>query len=235
MAKELGECIVLNAPASAMEQSSAGVTAHTALGPFAGKHAIVAVPPALAGRIKYDPSLPARRDQLTSRMPLGSVIKYVAVYSRPFWREAGLSGEAFSDTGPTVTTFDDCSADGAQAALVSFSDGEAARIWTERTPEERREAVLSEFVRFFGAEAGTPITFVEKNWLEEEWSRGCYVGVTSPGTLTSFGTALREPCGRIHWAGTETAVDWMGYMEGALQSAERAAQEVNSALRASRL
>jgi monoamine oxidase len=230
MAKELGQSIVLEAPVYTMEQCPTGVTAHTKKGAFVGKRAIVAVPPALAGRIRYNPVLPASRDQLTSRMPMGSVIKYVAVYRRPFWRQAGMSGEAFSDTGPTVITFDDCSSDGSHAALVSFSDGEVARLWSERAPEERRESVLSELVRFFGPEAATPTAFVEKNWLDEEWSRGCYVGVAGPGTLTSFGTALRKPCGRIHWAGTETATDWMGYMEGALQSGERVVEEIPSGL-----
>jgi monoamine oxidase len=111
---------------------------------------------------------------------------------------------------------------------VSFSDGDAARIWSERSPEERRTAVLAEFARFFGPQALEPVAFVEKNWLEDPWSRGCYVGVMGPGTMTAYGPALREPCGRIHWAGTETATEWMGYIEGAIQSGERAAKEVES-------
>ncbi len=157
---------------------------------------------------------------------MGSVIKYVASYERAFWREAGYSGEAFSDTGATVTTFDDTSHDGSLPALVSFSDGAAARQWSPRTPEERKRAVLAEFVRFFGPQAANPLDFVEKDWNTDPWSRGCYVGVTGPGTLTAFGEALREPCGRIHWSGTETATEWMGYLDGAVQSGHRAAAEV---------
>jgi monoamine oxidase len=230
MAKELGPRVVLNAPVRAIAQDSAGVTVRTDAGEFRGRLAVVAVPPLLAGHIEYEPRLPVRRDQLTARMPMGSVIKYIAVYERTFWREAGFSGEAFSDTGPAVTTFDDTSADGSQPALVTFSDGEVARTWSERTPEERRQAVLAEFVRFFGPEAGRPVAFVEKNWLEDPWSRGCYVGVMGPGTMTAWGPALREPCGRIHWAGTETATEWMGYIEGAIQSGRRAADEVHGRL-----
>ena len=161
---------------------------------------------------------------------MGSVIKYVAVYSRAFWREAGFSGEAFSDSGPTVTTFDDSSSDGSHAALVTFSDGEVARTWSERSAEERKRAVLGELVRFFGPSAAEPIAFVEKNWLLDPWARGCYVGVMGPGTMTAYGSALREPCGRIHWAGTETATEWMGYIEGAIQSGHRAAEEVRKRL-----
>jgi monoamine oxidase len=230
LAEELGSRVVLNAPALAIEQEPDGVTIRTSLGSFRGKLAVVAVPPVLAGRIQYSPALPAQRDQLTARMPMGSVIKYIAVYKTAFWRDAGFSGEAFSDTGITVTTFDDTSADGSQPALVSFSDGEVARIWSERSPEERQRAVLSEFVRFFGPQAADPVAFAEKNWCEDPRSRGCYVGVTSPGTLTSYGAALREPCGRIHWAGTETATDWMGYIEGAIQSGDRVAREIKGRL-----
>ena len=157
---------------------------------------------------------------------MGSVIKYVIAYERAFWREAGLSGEAFSDTGPTVTTFDDTSHDGTQPALVSFSDGEVARVWGEKPADERRVAVLDELARFFGPQARAPTEFVEKNWNDDPWSRGCYVGVTGPGALSSFGEALRRPCGRIHWSGTETADEWLGYLDGAIQSGERAAAEV---------
>ncbi|HLN32809.1 MAG TPA: flavin monoamine oxidase family protein [Gemmataceae bacterium] len=233
MAAGLAERVVLSAPVQAIEQNASGVTVCTTAGPFQGQFVIVATPPLLAGRIDYQPSLPARRDHLMARMPMGSVIKYLAVYERAFWREAGLSGEAFSDTGPAVTTFDDTSADGAQPALVTFSDGAVARVWSERSPEERQQAVLAEFVRFFGPQAARPVAFVEKNWLEDPWSRGCYVGVMAPGTMTSWGPALREPCGRIHWSGTETATDWMGYIEGAIQSGHRAADEVRVRIKTS--
>ena len=101
-----------------------------------------------------------------------------------------------------------------------------ARVWGERSPDERRTAVLGELARFFGPQALHPTGFAEKNWNDDPWSRGCYVGVTSPGALTSFGHALRQPCGRIHWSGTETADEWLGYLDGAIQSGERAAAEV---------
>jgi monoamine oxidase len=226
LAARLGDRVILSAPVRSIEQHADSVLVRSDMGSFTCHRVIVAVPPLLAGRIHYESPLPAARDQITARMPMGSVIKYIATYDRAFWRDAGLSGEAFSDTGPTVTTFDDSSHDGAQPALVTFSDGEVARIWGERSPEDRRAAVLAELARFFGPQALTPTGFAEKNWNEDPWSRGCYVGVTSPGALTSFGYALRQPCGRIHWSGTETADEWLGYLDGAIQSGERAAAEV---------
>jgi monoamine oxidase len=231
LAEQLENGVLLSSPVHAIQQHQDSVTVFTERGRFEARRVILALPPALAGRIHYATPLPSKRDQLTSRMPMGSVIKYVAAYERPFWREAGLSGEAVSDTGITVTTFDDTSHDGAHPALVTFSDGQVAREWSERTADERREAVLAELARLFGPQAATPIGFIEKNWNDDPWSRGCYVGVAGPGVLTACGSALREPCGRLHFAGTETATQWMGYLEGAIESGERAALEVEARLR----
>lgn len=234
LAERLAPNVVLSSPVQAIEQDADGVTIRAPQGAYRARYAIIALPPALAGRIHYTAPLPARRDQLCSRLPMGSVIKYIAAYERPFWREAGFSGEVVSDTGITVTTFDDSSDDGRHAALVTFSDGQAARDWADHSPAERREEVLREFVRFFGPQAARPVDFVEKNWNVDPWSRGCYVGVAGPGVLTACGQALREPCGRLHWSGTETATEWMGYLEGAIQSGERAALEVDARLKDAR-
>jgi monoamine oxidase len=232
MAEALGNRVVLECPVWSLEQTSDSVTLETARGTFRGRYVILAIPPLLAGRIRYASALPPRREQLMTRMPMGSCIKYVATYERAFWREAGFSGEVFSDTGPTTTTFDDSSHDGSQPALVTFSDGGAARVWGDRPPEERRQAVLAEFARFFGPQAAHPTGFIEKNWGDDPWSGGCYAGVMGPGVMTDCGSALRQPCGRIHWAGTETAVEWTGYIDGAIESGQRAAGEVAARLSA---
>jgi monoamine oxidase len=86
--------------------------------------------------------------------------------------------------------------------------------------------VLRGFQRIFGPQAAQPLDFVEKDWSAEPYSRGCYAGVLGPGGWTEFGRALREPIGRLHWAGTETATRWMGYFDGAVQSGRRSAAEV---------
>lgn len=226
LAERLGERVVLNAPVLSIEQGNDHVTARTGSEWWLGRYAIVAVPPALAGRIHYQPALPFLRDQLTQRFPMGATIKCIATYERPFWRERGFSGEALCTRGPVSVVFDNTTHDGAQPALLGFLVGRAARELGNWLPSERQEAVLSSFVRFFGPEAARPIEYYEKDWSAEPWTRGCPAGSTTPGTLTVFGKALRAPIGRIHWASTETAVEWNGYMEGAIESGERAAQEV---------
>jgi monoamine oxidase len=226
MADELGDRVRLEHPVRAIERDDDGVTVRTDAATFRAARVIVAIPPTLCGRIDYTPELPARRDQLTQRMPMGSVIKCIAAYKRPFWRDAGYSGEVLADTGAIQLGFDDCSHDGSHAALVGFMLGENAREWTARPEDARRQAVLAEFARFFGSEALSPVEYAEKDWLAEPWSRGCYVGFMPPGVHTTIGDALRAPVGRIHWAGTETATQWNGYMDGAIESGERAAGEV---------
>jgi monoamine oxidase len=194
------------------------------------RRAIVAVPPTLAGRISYDPPLSARRDQLTQRMPQGTVIKTMAVYGHPFWREEGLSGQAASDVGPARVVFDNSPPDGRPGVLLGFLEGRLARQWGARPAADRREAVLAGHARLFGERAAKPEHFIERVWSEEEWTRGCYGCLMITGGWTEYGSALRAPIGLLHWAGAETATVWNGYMDGAVRSGERAASEVLAAL-----
>jgi monoamine oxidase len=191
---------------------------------------IVATPPTLAGRILYDPPLPPLRDQLVQRMPQGTLMKFEAVYDTPFWRGRGLSGQAVSENGPIKVTFDVSPRDGSLGILMGFIGGHEARVWEDRPTTERRAAALANLANYFGNEARTPREIVEFNWSAEAWNRGCPVAVLGPGTLIDFGAVLRTPVGRIHWAGTETSTYWNGYMDGAVRSGERAAQEVLASL-----
>jgi monoamine oxidase len=227
LAKRLGSRrILLNAPVSRIVHSARGVRLFAGDQQVSAKHVIVAVPPTLAGRIDYDPGLPALRDQLTQRIPQGSAIKCQAIYSEPFWRKDGLSGQVVSDTGPVKITFDNSPPGGSPGVMLGFLEGHDARVQGTRSAAARKKAVLDSFVRYFGSKAAKPRAYVEQNWAEEVYTRGCYVGYTPPGVLTEFGEALRKPVGRIHWAGSETATVWNGYMDGAVSSGERAAKEV---------
>jgi monoamine oxidase len=165
---------------------------------------------------------------------MGSVIKCVAFYERPFWRDEGLSGEAILDNGPVTLVFDDSPQDGSSGALLAFILGGHARTWARRTTEDRRRAVLARLADLFGPRAAEPVDYIDKDWSSERWSGGCDTGVMPPGVLTAYGDVLRAPVGRIHWAGTETARQWNGYMDGAIESGQRAAQEVLDRLGAER-
>ena len=188
--------------------------------------AIVALPPTLAGRIRYSPALPPLRDQLTQQVPMGYVIKVQIAYPEPFWRADGLSGSVFSLDDVVSVIFDNSPQDLSCGVLLGFLEGRHGRRAGKLAPERRKELILSVFARFFGSRAADPQEYVERDWAAEEWSRGCYGGRFGTGVWTGYGEALREPVGRIHWAGTETAEVWNGYMDGAIRSGERAAREV---------
>ncbi len=226
LAERVQGSLTLSSPVRAITQSGDHVVVHGERGDVHASRAIVALAPSLVDRM--DIALPPMRDQLVQRMPMGSVIKCIAVYDRPFWRERGLSGEAVCDEGPVRLVFDDSAHDGSQHALVAFLLGSAARTWSGR-PDERKSAVLAALARLFGHEAATPTHYVDQDWIAEEHSGGCYVGIMPPGVMTTCAKALREPCGRIHWAGTETATKHNGYLDGAIEAGERAAAEVLAA------
>ena len=230
LAEALGDDVVLQSPVRRIEQSESGVRVIRDGGAVSAHAAIVAVPPALCGRIAYDPLLPAIRDQLTQRMPQGTVIKCMAIYERPFWRQAGLNGQATSIEGPVKVMFDNTPSAGTPGVLLGFLEGRQARELGEWEPQARRNAVVECFGRIFGPDAARPVDYVERVWAQEEWTRGCYGCYMPPGGWISYGRALRAPIGRIHWAGAETATIWNGYMDGAVQSGERAAEEVMGAL-----
>ena len=228
LARRLGGCVRLSSPVTRIEHGSGGVRVEGSGFVVRADRCVVAVPPTLAGRIDYSPALPALRDQLTQRMPMGNVIKVQCVYDEPFWRAEGLAGQATSDTGPVKVTFDN-SPPGNEpgfGVLMGFMEGAEGRIWGARSRAERREATLDCFARYFGPKARRAQVYIEKSWAAEAWTRGCYAGFMPPGTWTDHGPALRRPVGRIHWAGTETATVWNGYMDGAISSGERAAREV---------
>lgn len=232
MARGLEGRVVLGSPVRRISQDGEGVLVESDAVSVEAEAVVVTVPPALRGRIEYVPALPPVHDGLSQRMPMGAVIKCSAIYDAPFWREAGLNGRAESDTGPCKVTCDNSFPDGDAGVLTGFVLGSDARRWEGRPAGERKRAVLECFARFFGREALYPRGYAECDWGAEPYARGGYAGVAAPGFFLDHGPALREPLGRVHWAGTETAARWNGYMDGAVESGHRAARGVLSALSA---
>jgi monoamine oxidase len=223
---QLDDCVRLSTPVFTIEHGSGDIRINAKGAAIKAAAAIIAIPPVLCGRLSYDPPLPGLRDQLTQRMPQGSVIKCMAVYTEPFWRQEGLSGQATSVNGPVKVMFDNSPSGGTPGVLLGFLEGRQARLLAQWTPAQRRRTVIGCFVRVFGQRAADPDQYVEKIWPDDQWSRGCYGCYMPPGGWATFGTALRSPVGHIHWAGSETATEWAGYMDGAIQSGQRAAGEV---------
>jgi monoamine oxidase len=226
MAAQLGRRVILGAPVRRIVQTGRLVGVESDRISLTAKRVIVAVPPVLAHQIEYEPRLPPAREQLTQRMPMGVLLKISAVYDKPFWREQGFTGQAVSDTGPGRTTFDTSPPDGSVGVLLAFVGADDARAWQGRPAGDLFQAVLRSFARYFGDQALRPIGSAIMPWPLDPWARGGPTAFTPPAALTRYGTVLTEPVGKIHWAGSETATYWRGYMDGAVRSGERAAKEV---------
>ena len=193
------------------------------------RHVIVALPPVMAARIEYHPPLPANRDIALSAMSPGSVIKFQIEYPSPFWREEQLSGTVLSLDHNVSLVYDNCVPDSDRGILVAFVEGRHAREFNELSESEREHGILADLVEFFGDEAGKPTEVLQRNWSEETFTRGCYGGRFGTGLWTTVGRHLREPLGRIAWAGSETSDVWNGYIDGAIRAGQRAADEVVTA------
>lgn len=230
LAEIVGDRLIFDAPVTRIDHDANGATIHHDKGRIFAKRVIVAIPLVLAGRIRYSPPMSGVRDQLTQRSFMGSVLKVHVVYDEPFWRKQGLSGHVTSDCGMVQITFDQCHPDHSEGVIVGFMDSHLGRVATQMSLDERKAIVVEDLVRLFGEEARNPKAYYEKAWIDEEFSRGAYVGMMTPGTWSTLGPQLREPVGVIHWAGTETAKIWNGYMDGAIRSGEDAAHSVVSSL-----
>jgi len=226
LADQLGDAVALAAPVRRIEQGPDAVLVHTDRGSVSARRVVVACPPPQVLDIDWAPQLPDPRRQLLARMDLGSLMKCDAVYDRPFWRDAGLNGFGLNDSGAVRVAFDNCGPEGAPAVLLAFVGGDTWRRYGLQTLTERRGHVLEGFAALFGEQARHPVEYVEHDWTQEQWTRGGPVSVMAPGTLSRFGSAIRTPLDRVHWAGTETSTYWTGYMDGAVRAGERAAAEV---------
>jgi monoamine oxidase len=226
VAAELGDAIHLSQPVRTIAQDADGVTVRSDDMVVRARRVVVAVPIAIASQINYEPMLPVDRSFLHQRMPLGAVFKIALVYDEPFWRADGLSGQSFAPGSLANLTIDSCTHTGTPGVLTVITEGPVARRLGELTGGERKKAVLDAVAERFGDNARSPVDYLEQNWAVERYSGGGMIGHAPPGVLTEFGTALREPCGRIHWAGTESSAVMYGFIDGAVRSGERAATEV---------
>jgi monoamine oxidase len=226
IAEELGSAVALNAPVEAIGQRNGHVEVCSAGGIVSAQQVIVATPPALAVRIDFAPELPVDRMLAMQRMPAGAIRKVVVVYERAFWRTLGLCGQSMAIDSPFEITLDISPESGDPGMLAAFAFGPPAIELTVLDDDARRHVIVDALVARFGAGAASPVAIEEVEWAEEEWSRGGMMAHFPTGVLSRFGPLLRQPVGRIHWAGTETATKSHGTIDGAVRSGQRAAQEI---------
>jgi putrescine oxidase len=226
LAERLGDRVVLDAPVESLAWSNDGVELTAGNHRVSARTAIVAVPPNVAGFIRFEPALPAWRMRLHQALTQGDVIKVLAVYDEPFWRAEGLSGEGFAPYQLVREVYDNSPPVGRPGVLCTFLAGEKAHAAERMGAAERRGAIVEGFARFFGPRALEPLEVIERDWSQEEWTRGAYAATFGIGGLSRYGPDLTRPVGPIHWACTDLAGVGHMHMEGAIRSGKAAAQAV---------
>jgi monoamine oxidase len=236
LAEQLQGCVMLGAVVSSIATvaatagSSSGparARIETNLGELRARRVIVAMMPKDLDKICFTPALPQQRRELNRSWNASPGTKAHLVYNTPFWRQLGLSGLGFAETGAVAVTFDASPGDRSRGVLLAFIND---AVLDGLSAPARRLQIIAAVTKLYGPAAARPLDVLETRWSQERFTAGC-VSPLAPGVLTRGGSSLRVPTGLIHFAGTETSPIWCGYLEGAVRAGQRAAAEVHQALR----
>lgn len=218
--------IHLETDVRAIEYYGTTVTVRSSNGTFTANQVIVALPPHLVSRIDFEPALPPTKQQMYQHLSSGQVIKVQAFYDRPFWRDSGLSGTAFSPYQAVHEAYDNTAYDFNGGTLVGFvSDLVADRLY-RLDPDSRRQEILNSFAAYFGDAALSPTFYYESDWVNERFTRGAYGASFDIGGISRYGDAVRSSVGPIHFASSDIAGIGYTHIEGAIRMGERAAEQV---------
>jgi monoamine oxidase len=213
-------------PVSRIVVDSSGVSVEAVSGTSTAGHVILALPPALAVEaVEFSPALPPEVVRLaeSTAVWMGSVVKAVAVFDTAFWREAGLAGAAVSYQGPFREVHDHSGPDGSSAALFGFAAAEAFHGASEA---QIAAAFSEQLVRLFGPAAANPLGVHVTDWSRQKYTSPALP--SSQASTSTYGHRLfQQPtAGRIHWASTETALNFAGHVEGAIHAGRQAAATI---------
>ncbi|MGC5223987.1 flavin monoamine oxidase family protein [Micromonospora sp. DT81.3] len=238
LAERLGDDVFLGQPVRTLEWddpstgSGTGVTAIADGMTVRARFAILALAPVLYDRVSFVPPLPRLQHQLHQHISMGFVIKVHAVYETPFWREAGLSGTAFSPYEIAHEAYDNTNHGDPRGTLVGFvSDQNADAVFT-LSPQERKERILESLSHFYGEQAKHPVVYYESDWGSEEWTRGAYAASFDLGGLHRYGAHLRTPVGPIHFACSDIAGAGYQHVDGAIRMGRETARHIIEEARA---
>jgi len=229
LAEELGASVRLAEPATRIEHADGGVRVLTDVASYDADAVLVAVPPMTARRINYQPPLPPRVEQALGAWQSGAVIKVLARYARPFWREKGLSGMVMWREPSGLFAFDS-SRDSNHAQLALFIGGPLAVEWSRYGEQAIRDAARAKLVIALGPEAGEPLDMTIRNWTDDRWSGGAYSDVIVDMAARDAESVIRTGAPPLLFASSELSPSFPGYIEGAIVAGRQAATGILSML-----
>ncbi|WP_431798831.1 flavin monoamine oxidase family protein [Microbacterium kunmingense] len=226
LAERLGGDVFLDQPVRRIEWTDGGVTVESDRMTVRARFVILALAPVLYPRISFSPPLPRLQHQMHQHISMGFVIKVHAVYDRPFWREQGLSGTAFSPYELSHEAYDNTNHGDERGTLVGFVSDRHADDVFRLSAEERKERILESLSHYYGPEAKNPVVYYESDWGTEEWTRGAYAASFDLGGLTRYGADQREPVGPIHFACSDMAGLGYQHVDGAIRMGRLVASRI---------
>ncbi len=232
LAERLGGDVFLDQPVRTLEWGEEGVTAVADGMTVRARFAILALAPNLYTRISFVPALPRLQHQMHQHISMGFVIKVHAVYDRPFWREQGLSGTAFSPYELSHEAYDNTNHGDERGTLVGFVSDQRADDVFRVSAQERKERILESLSHYYGPDAKNPIVYYESDWGSEEWTRGAYAASFDLGGLHRYGADLREPVGPISFACSDLAGAGYQHVDGAIRMGRLVASQIIEEARA---
>ena len=238
LAERLGDDVMLDQPVTEVHWSDPstgsgdGVRIVTDNGlEVRARYVILAHAPILYPWIEFAPALPRLKQQMHQHISMGFVIKVHAVYDRPFWREQGLSGTAFSPYEISHEAYDNTNHGDERGTLVGFVSDRNADDLFRVSAEERKERILESLSHYYGPEAKNPVVYFESDWGAEEWTRGAYAASFDLGGLARYGADLRTPVGPIHFACSDMAGAGYQHVDGAVRMGRLVASNIVEAAR----
>ncbi|TLM73700.1 NAD(P)/FAD-dependent oxidoreductase [Pseudarthrobacter sp. NamB4] len=231
LAQELGDDVVLNTPVRTVtwepdDEGGHRVTVQSDRATVNARFVIMAVPPNLYSRVSFDPPLPRRQHQMHQHQSLGLVIKVHAVYSKPFWRDAGLSGTCFGADALVQEVYDNTNHGDSRGTLVGFVSDEKADDVFELSAEDRKKAILASIAGYLGDAALTPEVYYESDWGSEEWTRGAYAASYDLGGLHRDGKYQHAAVGPIYWSSSDLAAEGYQHVDGAIRTGRQTAARI---------
>ena len=227
LSKELQPAIHLSTPVQRISRKHEAFEIESHAGKFSAKDVIVAVPPQIYMNLGLYELLPKDVSDEFDLIRPGTVIKTILVFSKPWWRESGLTGRSIGAYGPFSATMDASPEDGSLGVLVLFSTSTSGIMLGESESEVERVTRALKWLE--GFEAGPipePLLARSINWNAEQFSLGGYSSVRTLGSKMPTEELFASRDG-LHFAGTESATEWRSFMEGALQSSERVVETIN--------
>lgn len=178
---------------------------------------LLAFSPSLLPTIDFSPSLPSN---CYCQMTMGQCIKTIFIYSQSFWKNKQI--HQIDQQGPCSNIFESTN----PLALIGLVLGDHAAFWTHREESELIQAIIEQYSILYQTDEIPQQTFVQY-WPKESLSRGCYAGVYPPSSSSTWRDRTKPLIDQRIWlASTEMALEWIGYIEGAIEAGQRFAEEI---------